>query len=168
MLQNSHGMSIPALVPPCFEEPGYGINTSVSRPPFSICQPHVTGSNGIAPSARVLQEVMFPNEMNYPSYIPDIPSNQGLALPWMSSWHQRQNLQYLGHPHPGKIIVSIFFTTGIKPHSICFELNDYLLRKTCWSHLEPFKNLSIYLNSTCSLIVVVILFVLLELLKLFA
>ena len=120
MLQNSHGMSIPALVPPCFEEPGYGINTSVSRPPFSICQPHVTGSNGIAPSARVLQEVMFPNEMNYPSYMPDIPSNQGLALPWVSSWHQRQNLQYLGHPHPGKIIVSIFFTTGIKPHSDLF------------------------------------------------
>ena len=109
MLQNSHGVSIPALVPPCFEEPGYGINnTGTSRPPFSVCQPHVTGPNPIVPSARVLQEVMYTNEMSYPSYMADIPSNQGLPLPWMSSWHQRQNLQYHSHPHPGKNRSNIF------------------------------------------------------------
>lgn len=107
MLQNSHGVSIPALVPPCFEEPGYGINTSTSRAPFSICQPHVSGPNPVVPSARVLQEVMYTNEMNYPGYMSDIPANQGLPLPWMSSWHQRQNLPYLSHPHPGD-----YFTYG--------------------------------------------------------
>ncbi|XP_015754829.1 PREDICTED: homeobox protein EMX1-like [Acropora digitifera] len=105
MLPNSHGVSIPALVPPCFEEPGYGINTSTSRQPFSVCQPHVTSPNPIAvPSPRVLQEMMFPNEMNYPSYVPEMPPNQGLSLQWMSSWHQRQNLPYLSHPHPGEYL----------------------------------------------------------------
>lgn len=101
MLQNSPGMSIPALVPPRFEEPGYGINTSASRPPFSVRPPHVSGPNTFVPSARVLQEVMYSNEMNYPNYMSDIPANQGLPLPWISSWHQRQNLQYIGHTHPG-------------------------------------------------------------------
>lgn len=103
MLQTSHGMSIPALVPPCFEEPSYGINTSSSRPPFTMCQPHASGPNPVVPSARVLQEVLYSNEMNFPNYMPDMPNNQGLPLPWMSSWHQRQNFPYLGHPHPGKI-----------------------------------------------------------------
>lgn len=100
MLQTNHGMSIPALVPPRFEEPNYGMNTSSPRPPpFSMCQPHA--SNSLVPSARVLQEVLYSNEMNYPSYMPDMPNNQSLPLPWVSSWHQRQNLPYLGHPRPG-------------------------------------------------------------------
>lgn len=159
MLQNSHGMSIPALVPPCFEESGYGINTSTSRPPFSVCQPHVTGPNPIVPSARVLQEVMYSNEMNYPSYMPDIPSSQGVPLPWMSSWHQRQNLQYLAHPHPGKNCSNILLldSNRARVERICFQLT-VLLRETSWSHLTSFKNLSNHLNSKCFLIVVVVLF----------
>lgn len=125
MLQNSHGVSIPALVPPCFEEPGYGINnTGTLRPPFSVCQPHVSGPNPIVPSARVLQEVMYTNEMSYPSYMADIPSNQGLPLPWMSSWHQRQNLQYLSHPHPGKKRSNILLldSNRVGDDWICFQL----------------------------------------------
>ena len=147
MLQNSPGMSIPALVPPRFEEPGYGINTSASRPPFSVCPPHVSGPNTFVPSARVLQEVMYSNEMNYPNYMPDIPANQGLPLPWISSWHQRQNLQYIGHTHPGKNI-TLFCFSGDSNRAlvdrICFQLNDCLSDgKTSWSHLAPFNNLSI-------------------------
>ena len=127
MLQNSHGVSIPALVPPCFEEPGYGINTSTSRAPFSMCQPHVSGPNPVVPSARVLQEVMYTNEMNYPGYMPDIPANQGLPLPWMSSWHQRQNLPYLSHPHPGKKRSNIFLldSNRARDDRICFQFNVY-------------------------------------------
>lgn len=122
MLQTSHGMSIPALVPPCFEEPSYGINTNSSRPPpFTMCQPHASGPNSVVPSARVLQEVLYSNEMNFPSYMPDMPNNQGLPLPWMSSWHQRQNLPYLGHPHPGKnnLVLEILPT---RVEQICFQL----------------------------------------------
>lgn len=161
MLQTSHGMSIPALVPPCFEEPSYGINTSSSRPPpFTMCQPHASGPNPIVPSARVLQEVLYSNEM-YPSYMPDIPSNQGLPLPWMSSWHQRQNLHYLGHPHPGKnrlVLTLLLETVRARVDRICFQLIKALLKATSWSNLTLFKNLSIHLNSKCSLIVVVVLF----------
>ena len=123
MLQSGYGVSIPALVPPCFEDPGYGITTNTSRPPFSVCQPHVAGPSPIAvPSARILQEVIYPNEMNYPNYMPDIPTNQGLPLPWMSSCHQRQNLQYLSHPHPGKNTT----LNRARDDRICFHLTRYV------------------------------------------
>lgn len=48
--------------------------------------------------------------------MPDIPNNQGLTLPWMSSWHQ-----YLGHPHPGKnnLVLEILPT---RVEQICFQL----------------------------------------------
>lgn len=161
MLQTNHGMSIPALVPPRFEEPSYGMNTSSSRPPpFSMCQPHASIPSPIVPSARVLQEVLYSNEMNYPNYMPDMPSNQSLPLPWMSSWHQRQNLPYLGHPHPGKnYFVLHYSSTSVRVlRKPVFSWSNALLKETSWSHLTLFKNLSIHLNSKCSLIVVVVLF----------
>ena len=102
MLQNSHGMSIPALVPPCFEDPSYSVSTGATRPPFSVCQPHHSQGPSIVPSARVLQEVLYPNEMNYPGYLTDFSANQSLPLPWIPSWRQRQNVPYLSHPHTGR------------------------------------------------------------------
>ena len=170
MLQTNHGMSIPALVPPRFEEPNYGMNTSSPRPPpFSMCQPHA--SNSLVPSARVLQEVLYSNEMNYPSYMPDMPNNQSLPLPWMSSWHQRQNLPYLGHPRPGKSIVLLFYliTNERVLRKPVLSWSNALLRETPWFHLTRFKNLSIHLNSKCSLIVVVVfIYVFIKLLWVFA
>ena len=170
MLQTNHGMSIPALVPPRFEEPNYGMNTSSPRPPpFSMCQPHA--SNSLVPSARVLQEVLYSNEMNYPSYMPDMPNNQSLPLPWVSSWHQRQNLPYLGHPRPGKSIVVLFYliTNERVLRKPVLSWSNALLRETSWFHLTHFKNLSIHLNSKCSLIVVVVfIYVFIKLLWVFA
>lgn len=169
MLQTSHGMSIPALVPPCFEEPSYGINTSSSRPPpFTMCQPHASGPNSVVPSARVLQEVLYSNEMNFPSYMPDMPNNQGLPLPWMSSWHQRQNLPYLGHPHPGKNH-SVLEILCARVEQICFQLivsaaqTDMLVSFDALQKLINSFELEMLLNSCRSFI-----YVLLKLLSVFA
>jgi len=95
--------------------------------------------------------------MNFPSYMPDIQNNQGLPLPWMSSWHQRQNLPYLGHPHPGKnyLVLEIL---AARAQQICFEL---VVSAAQTDMLHSFGALQKLINSfelEMLLIVVVVLF----------
>lgn len=93
-MQNGPGLSIPSLVP-CYDEQSCMTNAP-SRPQFCTPSPQ----NGYH-SGRVLQEMMYQNEVNYQGFMSDHRGNQSLQSSWSPPWAPRQNVPYLAHTHPG-------------------------------------------------------------------
>lgn len=89
------GLSLPSLVS-CYEDQSCMTTSTPSRPQY--CSPNPQNNYH---SGRVLQEMMYQNEVNFPGFMTDHRGNQGLQSSWSSPWGPRQNVPYLAHPHPG-------------------------------------------------------------------